>query len=184
MAAFARALARPEVVTALHAAGTAGDVLALPALREVRLEGPLLVGDVVAPNPLALEPDATLEQAARLLLAHNLTAVPVIGPAREVLGLLSMQDLLRFLGPAYVQRIQTGAYPAAHPGPSGRPAAPRRMPVRDAMTRNVLCVSEDQSLAEVTSLLANKAVAGVPVVRDGVLCGFLTRAEIVRKLLG
>jgi CBS domain-containing protein len=184
VAVFARALARPEVVEALHAARTAADVLALPELRDVQLEGQLLVADIMSPDPLALEPDASLEQAARLLLGHGLAAAPVIGPGREVVGMLSLQDVLRFLGPAYVQRIQTGEYPAAHRGPPVRPADPRRIPVRDAMTRNVLCVSEDQSLAELTSLLANKAVAGVPVVRDGTLRGFLTRAEIVRKLLG
>jgi len=184
VAAFARALARPEVVEALHAARTPEEILALPALRVVRLEGPLQVGDVVPPDPFALVPEATLEQAARQLLAHGLAAAPVVGPAREVVGMLSLQDLLRFLGPAYVQRVQGGESSEAQHGPLGRPADPRRILVRDAMTRNVLCVAEDESLAEATSLLANKPVAGVPVVRDGMLRGFLTRAEIVRKLLG
>lgn len=183
VAAFARVLARPDVVEALQAARTPAEILALPALREVRLEGPLQVGDVVPPEPFALAPEATLEQAARQLLAHGIAAAPVIGPAREVVGMLSLQDLLRFLGPAYVQRVQGGEAPVAH-GPVGRPTDPRRLLVRDAMTRNVLCVAEDESLAEATSLLANKPIAGVPVVRDGMLRGFLTRAEIVRKLLG
>jgi CBS domain-containing protein len=184
VAAFARVLARPDVVDALHAARTPAEILALPALRAVRLEGPLQVGDVVPANPFALTPETTLEQAARQLLAHGIAAAPVIGPAREVVGMLSLQDLLRFLGPAYVQRVQGGERPAPPHGPLGRPADPRGMLVRDAMTRNVLCMAEDESLAEATSLLANKPVAGVPVVRDGMLCGFLTRAEIVRKLLG
>ena len=87
--------------------------------------------------------------------------------------------------PGYARaRAETIDGASAHRVPPGRAADPRHTPVRDAMTRNVLCVAEDQSLAEVTSLLANKPVAGVPVVRDGALRGFLTRAEIVRKLLG
>jgi len=182
VAAFARALARPEVVEGLHAAVDPGAVLRLPGLHDVRLEEELLVGDVMAPASVALPPEMPLEEAARLLVRHGLDAAPVVGPAREVIGLLSNRELLRHVLPSYVQQVQTGE----------RPRLPRRkndgLPgtvlVRDAMARNVLCVSEDQSLSDVASLLANKDVPCLPVVREGVLRGVLTRAEIVRKLMG
>jgi CBS domain-containing protein len=56
--------------------------------------------------------------------------------------------------------------------------------VRDVMTRQVLCVSPEQPLAEVASMMINKDVDRVPVVREGNLVGFLTRGDIVRKLIG
>jgi CBS domain-containing protein len=182
VAAFARALARPEVVEGLHGAVDAGAVLGLPGLHDVRLEEELLVGDVMAPASVVLLPEMPLEEAARLLVRQGLDAAPVVGPAREVIGLLSNRELLRHVLPSYVQQVQTGE----------RPRSPRRkndgLPgavlVRDAMARNVLCVSEDQSLSDVASLLANKDVPCLPVVREGVLRGVLTRAEIVRKLIG
>jgi CBS domain-containing protein len=59
-----------------------------------------------------------------------------------------------------------------------------RRTVRDVMTRQVLCVSPDQPLAEVASLMSNKDVERVPVVIDGKLVGFLTRGDIVRRLIG
>jgi CBS domain-containing protein len=52
------------------------------------------------------------------------------------------------------------------------------------MTRRVLCVSPEQPLAEVASIMTHKDVDRVPVVRDGRLVGVLTRGDIVRKLLG
>jgi CBS domain-containing protein len=51
------------------------------------------------------------------------------------------------------------------------------------MTRQVLCVAPEQSLADVAALMTNKDVERVPVVRGGRLVGFLTRGDIVRKLL-
>lgn len=182
VAAFARALAQPEVVDGLHAAGSADEVLALPGLHDVRLEEELLVGDVMATAGLALAPEMPLEEAARLLARRGIDAAPVVGPGQEVIGLLSSRELLRHILPAYVQRVQTGehlAVPRRKPG-----AASPGILVRDAMARNVLCVSEDQSLSDVATLLANKDVPCLPVVRDGVLRGVLTRAELVRKLLG
>jgi CBS domain-containing protein len=58
------------------------------------------------------------------------------------------------------------------------------MTVRDAMTRQVLCVAPEQPVAEVAALMSNKDVERVPVVREGRLVGFLTRGDIVRKLIG
>jgi len=171
------------VVEGLHAARGADAVLALPGLCDVRLEEELLVGDVMAPARVALEPDMPVEVAARLLARRGLDAAPVVGPDGVVIGLLSSRELLRHFLPAYVQRVQTGEY-RTHPrspasATTGAPAL-----VGAVMARNVLCVSEDQSFSDVASLLANKEVACLPVVRDGVLRGVLTRAEIVRKLVG
>jgi CBS domain-containing protein len=70
--------------------------------------------------------------------------------------------------------------------PSSRftpPGANGGRTVREVMTRQVLCVAPEQSLAEVAALMTNKDVERVPVVRGGRLVGFLTRGDIVRKLI-
>jgi CBS domain-containing protein len=109
-----------------------------------------------------------------LLEQHGVDALPVVGDAGQILGLVSHRELLRLLVPGYVQRVTAGA-------PGGDPRAAR---VRDAMARSVLCVSEDQTLADAAHLLASRDVERVPVVQDGVLRGFVTRADLVRRLLG
>jgi CBS domain-containing protein len=52
------------------------------------------------------------------------------------------------------------------------------------MDRSVLCLAEDQSVADVAALMLSREVDRFPVTRDGALVGFLTRGDIVRKLLG
>ena len=173
VAAFARALARPEVAAGLLTAGSPAEVLGLPALRDVALEGQLLVRDIMRVQAVALRPEETLEAAAVLLQRHGVEALPVVSDTGEVVGLLSYRELLRHLVPGYVQRV-TAAGAAAEPRPSL---------VRDAMARSVLCISEDQTLAEAAQLLAARDVERVPVVREGVLRGLVTRADLVRRLL-
>ena len=73
-----------------------------------------------------------------------------------------------------MQRVTTGT----------SPTDPQQMRVRDAMARTVLCVSEEQTIADAAHLLATKDVEWVPVVKDGVLRGAVTRADLVRRLLG
>jgi CBS domain-containing protein len=52
------------------------------------------------------------------------------------------------------------------------------------MDRSVLCVSEDQTIADVATMMVNKDADRFPVVREGVLVGFITRGDIVRRVLG
>ena len=59
---------------------------------------------------------------------------------------------------------------------------PESLAVREVMDRSVLCVSEDQTLADVANMMVNKDVDRFPVVREGALVGFLTRGDIVRRL--
>ena len=173
VAAFARALAAPAVADGLLAARTADEVLALPALRGVELEGQPLVRDLMRTGIPALRPDDTLETAAARLQEHRVDALPVVGEGGQVVGLLSYGELLRQLVPSSVPRTSEGTAPAA-----------LSTLVRDAMARSVLCISDDQTVADAAHLLATRDVAGAPVVEDGVLRGFVTRADLVRRLLG
>ena len=173
VAAFARALARPDVAAGLLTARSTPDVLGLSALRGVELEGQLLVRDLMRAQVVALRPDETLEAAASVLQRHGVDALPVVGQRGEIVGLLSYRELLRHLVPGYMQRVTSGT----------PPADPRAPLVREVMARSVLCVSEDQTLADAAQLLAARDVERVPVVRDGALRGFITRGDLVRRLL-
>ena len=171
--AFARLLSRVDVVEAMLAAPDAAALAALPVLADTPLPEQLLVRDLMSVRPVAVEAATPLRDAALLMVRRGLTALPVLDEDGRLLGLLSDKELIRDMLASYLQ------------GGTGRPApegGPRL--VRDVMTRQVLCVSPDQPLADVASLMSNKDVERVPVVREGQLVGFLTRGDIVRKLLG
>jgi CBS domain-containing protein len=183
VAAFARALARPEVAEQLRAARSSEEVLSLRALREIELQGQLLVRDIMTTRIPSVRPETSLAEAAQLLVSGQIGAVPVVAESGELVGMLSHRELLRYLVPSFIQRMTTGEIPAGT-AKAKAIADPRSTPVREAMSRNILCVSEEQSVAEVAQLLASKDVERVPVVQDGMLRGFLTRIDIVRKMLG
>jgi CBS domain-containing protein len=174
--AFARLLRKPEVLTAIHAASDPRALLDLDFFAEYRLPEQLTVRDVMSDHPRTVRADLSLKEAARTLVRTGLGALPVVDDDERVLGMVSEKEVIRHL-----LTIQ------AFTGPDARVAAPPTTgvkTVRDAMTRQVLCVAAEQPLAEVAALMSNKDVDRVPVVRDGRLVGFLTRGDIVRKLIG
>jgi CBS domain-containing protein len=174
--AFARLLRKPEVLEAIHAAPDANALLKLDFFTEYRLPEQLTVRDVMSDHPRTVRADLPLKEAARTLVRTGLGALPVVDDDDRVLGMVSEKEVIRHL-----LTIQ------AFTGPDARVAAPPATgvkTVRDAMTRQVLCVAAEQPLAEVAALMSNKDVDRVPVVREGRLVGFLTRGDIVRKLIG
>lgn len=183
-AAFARALGRREVVESLLEARRPEDVLQAAPLADLSLPGQLMVRDFMTSKVLSVRADQTLEYAARLMVAHDVPSLPVVSPSGDVLGVVGHREVLRFLLPAHVKRVTTGEFLSpVRPG-GAQAVEPSRIPVKEAMDRSVLCLSEDQSLADVASLLVARDVDRFPVVREGKLVGFITRGDIVRRLFG
>lgn len=176
LGAFARLLSRPQVVEQILTVPDAATLAALPAFVDVELPRQLAVGDIMTQRPRTATPDTPLRDAALQMARGGISALPVVEENEVIVGMLAERDLLRHLLGSYLQ----GDSPP-RPTPDGVNA---RRAVRDAMTRQVLCVSPEQPLAEVASLMINKDVEQVPVVREGRLVGFLTRGDIVRKLIG
>jgi len=176
VAALARAFRNPETTEQLAAARTPADVLAIPEVRDLTVQPVLAVRDVMSTQVFRVLPDTPVRELLDLMRRHQLKAVPVVGDKREVLGMVTEGDILRHLLPTI-----------ARPGSSDRTGSTEvealyATRVREIMTRSVMCISEDQALSEVVSMMISKNVERMPVVQEGKLTGFLTRADVMRKL--
>jgi CBS domain-containing protein len=183
LSAFARVLGRKEMIEAATAAASPSAILEAAPLADVELLGYLTVRDVMVPRTLSVHPDTTLGEASRLMVAHKVSALPVVSDTRELLGNVSHREVLRYLLPFYVKRISSGASRPA-PRPTGEVSDPHDLRVREVMDRSVMSVSEDQTLADVATLMVNKNLDRFPVVREGMVVGVLTREDVVRRIFG
>lgn len=174
LGAFARLVSRPERLAQLLAEPTAEALAALPLLSEFELPEQLAVADIMTLRPLTVLGAAPLREAAQQMVRAGVGGLPVVDEEERLVGMLSERELMSHLLSNYLQG-----------GGRSPPAPPKaRRTVRDVMTRQVLCVSPEQPLAEVASLMTNKDIDRVPVVKEGRLVGLLTRGDIVRKLIG
>jgi CBS domain-containing protein len=115
--------------------------------------------------------------------ANRVSALPVTSETGEVLGIVTHRDILRVALPRYLRTMSGGEFTTMDEDYGSQPD-PRRIPVRDVMDRSVLCVSADQTLADIANMIVGRGVDRFPVVRDGKLVGMLTRGDIVRRLYG
>lgn len=176
LGALSRVLSRPVVVDHILAVHTAEELVELHMLREVELAPQLSVRELMTESPRSTRASTLLRDAARDMVRSGIGALPVIEENGLLVGMLSERELMRHM-------LSLASINGSTPRPQSGVERARRT-VRDVMTRQVLCVSPDQPLAEVASLMTNKDVDRVPVVEEGRLVGFLTRSDIVRKLIG
>lgn len=183
LAAFARALARDDVIAALEHAQSPDDILNAAELSAVEVAEELLVRDVLSRRLVTVAPETPLIEAARLMVRHGVAAIPVVTEENEMLGLVSHGEILQHLLPRHGGRT-TGEHPVGSRTPRLSTSIVREVVVREVMDRSVLCLSEEQSLTEAASLMVNKKLERVPVVREGALVGLLTREDLIRRLFG
>lgn len=153
-------------------------VLSVPQLRDLELPPRLAVRDVMSHRTFRVYADTPLDELMALMARHRLRAVPVVADEREVVGIVTDRDLLGYLMPRVLRAGEE------EEGAEEQRTVKRTVPVREIMSRSVMCVAEEQSVADVASIMVNKDVERFPVVREGRLSGFLTRGDIIRKLFG
>jgi CBS domain-containing protein len=138
----------------------------------------------MTPDVLSISEEATVFDAAELLVGSGVSAMPVVDGAGRVVGILSEADLIRraeigteprrsWLARIFSDDVASATeYVALHS---------RR--VRDVMSKPVITVQEDDTLGQVADLMAKHRVKRLPVVRDDIVVGIVSRANLLQALL-
>jgi CBS domain-containing protein len=145
----------------------------------------MIVADVMSRNVISIAPDATVEDAVKLMLAHGISGVFVVDKAGELAGVLTEGDLLRRdeLGterdrPWWLRMLVSPARQAADfTRAHGRH-------VRDVMTTDVIIVAHDATLESVVATMEQNRIKRLPVTRDGRVIGVVSRSDLLRALVG
>jgi CBS domain-containing protein len=143
--------------------------------------------DVMTGNVVTVGPDTSVQDLAKLLSQHGISGVPVVDAANRLVGIVSEGDLLHRTETGTERRVQPRRVRWLDGLMSDQNVARDYLKshgrqVRDVMTRDVLTVEETTELAEIADLLETKRIRRVPVVRDGVVIGIVSRANLVRAL--
>lgn len=134
------------------------------------------VCDLMTTDPVTTTPDAPLKEAARLMVKHNVSGLPVVADGK-VVGIVTEADFLR----QEANRDQPYRFSLLEALFGDRPASvPSAETVSQVMTEQVLTVAPGASLSEAARIMANKRVKRLPVIApDGSLLGVISRADVV-----
>ena len=139
--------------------------------------------DVMTTAVVTVSPDSTVQDLAKLLSERGISGVPVVENGRLV-GMISEGDLLHRAETGTERRTARRRWRWFDPGleEARNYIKEHGRTVRDIMTREVISVDEATDLAEVATLMETRRIKRVPVLRDGMLVGILSRANLVRAV--
>ena len=147
----------------------------------------MLAKDIMTHQVITVSPDQLVPEVAKLLIENRISGVPVVSADNELMGIVSEGDLLSkelsVKSPPILSILGGFIYLES---PSRFEAELRKVTavkVADLMTKKVVSVTEDTPVSEVASIMVEKKINRVPVLRHKKLVGIITRADIVRSLL-
>ena len=117
------------------------------------------IRDVMTPNPRTVTPNDSIQNAARIMRDEDTGAVPVVEDGRPV-GIVTDRDIV--------------VRAAAEDGQLNRP-------VRDIVTRSIVCATPDMSTREASELMSEHQVRRLPVVEGDRLVGIVSIGDLAVK---
>ena len=140
--------------------------------------------DIMTTMVETVAPDTEVTEIARRLIARNVSAMPVVDEGGSIVGIVSEGDLLRRVENETERQPSWWIRMFAEPEERARDYVKSHgMHAKDIMTRDVISVSEDASLADIAETLEKNRIKRVTVLRDGKLVGIVSRADLIQGLV-
>ena len=134
--------------------------------------------DVMNPDVRTIDAHATVRRAAEVMLEHGVNGLPVVSPDDKLVGVVGIKDVLKM-----PQRRPGRSYIVFYPGFERKAQLMNQMLVSEVMSSPVVAVSEEATLGEVTTIVLDRGIHPVPVVREGEMVGIIGRADLVRAMV-
>jgi CBS domain-containing protein len=122
----------------------------------------MMIRDVMTSPAITISADTAIREVVALLDEQKITILPVVGPAGDLIGVVSEADLLM-------------AAMTHEPEGAARLAG-------EVMTRLVTSLPAEADLDEVVELMATTMLKSLPVLDRGRVVGVISRSDVIHLL--
>ena len=135
------------------------------------------VRDIMTTDPISVRGDTLLKEAARIMVRHKVSGLPVIDSDGRLKGIVTEADFLRREAsrdrPSRLSLLDALFGDAAESTPVAETVA-------EVMTEKVVTIAPSAVIGEAARLMASRNVKRLPVIGDdGTVHGIISRADIV-----
>ena len=139
--------------------------------------------EIMSAPPVAIGAGDSIEEAVRLMLEKRISGLPVVDAAGRLIGMVTEGDLLRrsefgtqkkrarWLELLFGSGASASDYVRAH----GRR-------VHEVMSESPVAIAETATATEIVDLMEKHRIKRLPVVRDDIVVGIVSRADLIRGL--
>ena len=139
--------------------------------------------DIMTTQVVTVRPDTSIVEIINLLVEHRISGVPVLDDKENVVGLVTEHDLI------YKKRLPVSPFLMYHYGEYNLDKIPEeqkenlcRAEAADVMTKDVISISEETPVEDVVTLMVEKRVKRVPVLKGNKLVGIVSRRDVLKEI--
>ncbi len=142
--------------------------------------------DLMNTPVITIREDATVAEAARLMLDRDVSALPVLNGNDRLVGILTHSDF--GLSPKFrplsenIYSLLGSTSTFEHMEETARQVGNKR--IGDVMRRSVIVVHGSDSVEHVARLMLRWQIHRLPVMDDGKLVGIITRHDFLKLVAG
>ena len=142
--------------------------------------------DIMTKEVITVKPEMTIEELARLFTKHDISGAPVVDEAGGLIGIVTENDLIKMEQRLHIPTIITIFDAVIYLGSSKkfeedlkRMAATK---VSDIYKKDVVTITENTTIEEVATIMCEKDIHHLPVVKKGKLMGIVGKKDVVRAI--
>jgi CBS domain-containing protein len=132
---------------------------------------------------ITVTPEATIVEAANLMLQKHVSGLPVVEAAGKIVGIVSEGDFIRRSEIGTQRKRGRWLRFILGPGKSASDFVHEHgRKVSEVMTKSPLTITEDTALEEIVELMEKNNVKRLPVIRGDKVVGIVSRANLLQAV--
>lgn len=141
--------------------------------------------DIMTKDVITIRSEATVEELARLLMEHRISGVPVVNDENKIEGIVTENDLIRKNKRLHIPTVIRLFDAYLMVGSKSMEKEIKNMAattVDEICTREVVSITEETSLDEIATIMAEQHTHLLPVLSEGEVVGIVGKADVVRSM--
>ncbi len=123
----------------------------------------------------------TVKETADFLVQNDITGVPVINKAGEMVGIVTEKDLIQYCLPSYLELLGDVPYlPDTNFIRSIEQEEDHA--ISELMTVEVITVQDDATVTQVAALMIAKHLKRIPILHGEQIVGIVSRKDLVKLI--
>ena len=144
------------------------------------------VREIMTEPVLTVTQDRTLEEVANKMLNNRVGGLPVVNDDGKIVGMVTESDFSAKEHAIPFSRIYSpqlfGEWMSKENVEKAYEAA-RNIQVKEIMTKPAITILEDDTVAEAVRRMLERRVHRIPVVRDGIPVGIISRHDLLKMVV-
>lgn len=137
-----------------------------------------MVKDIMSTDVITVSPEATLKDVGEILKTKRVSGLPVVDAEGNVVGIVTLTDMLRMLDQIYHWKEIERRVPELKLSDMFEKEKVDSK-VKNIMTKEVLVLDENEPVDGVMRMMFNRKVHTIPVTRNGKLVGIVGKRDLV-----